>query len=309
MKSLIHHKKKKLFNIIKKNTNNKLVVHTDQIDVVPFPNKQFTFLIFDFAGTEIYYDTVDLLTTNRTFYLISFNMSTHHHDHQLQYWIDLVKDKVNCPIVIVGTHMENISKVEYNKIQDEIKNSFPKYPFFGVNNKNYKGVKELSRYLKSVALKSIVNVEKIPNPFNCIKEYISNLKLNGTKFMSKPSFNELIEPTSLSEIDCLNYLQDSGTIVVTPNFDSVTPNYLIILDPSFIIDCWRLLVNSKSIKQESNITKSDLFNICWSSIPSIHHNNILFTLLSFRKLEQINNNDSQLYSLSSTVKRTTNGHV
>jgi internalin A len=302
MWSLINHKKKKLFNIGTKRNSQMVCVHTEQIDMVPFSSKSHNFQLWDFAGSDCYYDICDIYLTNRTCYVVTFNMSSHHHDHELQYWVNLVKDKEDCSILIVGTHMEAISKQEFLKIQNAVSSAFPSIPFFALNNKNYKGVKEVEDHLRHIA--ESLSKNSVPCTYLAIKEWISNAKLNGQKFMTMQQFKELVEGVNLDVNQCLKYLHDSGSIVW---IEAVN---LLLLDSCFLLEAWNSFVSSKNLMNEGCILRKDLVKI-WSNYTPDTFENLLQTLLSYHKIELFANEDNNLdYAmLSSTVKRNSHGNV
>ena len=302
MWSLVNHKKKKLFSIGNRRNSHMVCVHTEQIDMIPFSSKNHNFQLWDFAGSDCYYDICDIYLTNRTCYAITFSMASSHHDHELQYWINLVKDLEDCSLMIIGTHMESISKQEYLTIQSTISSSFPSIPFFAVNNKNYKGVKQVEEHLRQVA--SEFSRTSIPCTYLVIKEWISNAKLNGQKFMTLAQFKELVEGVNLDVNQCLKYLHDSGSIVWIQSIN------LLLLDNCFLFEAWSTFVTSKNLMNEGCIQRKELSKV-WSDYNTDTFDNLLQTLISYHKIEMIPNADNNLESamLSSSIKRNSHGNV
>jgi len=178
--------------------------------------------------------------------------------------------------------MEFLSKQECSNVAQQMKSKFPSYPFYMVESKNFKGVKELGAYLKKVAQDSLLKLT-IPSVFVAVRDWLVDAKLDGQKFMTKKEFSSMVHPMEATrEADCLKYLIDTGTILYVKDVEDDSKS-LLLLDPSFVIETWTQLVSSSQIIQERFFPVSEIRNQ-WNHIPSDIHPYLLQTFVAFHKV-------------------------
>ena len=111
-----------------------------------------TFSVFDFAGQTVYYNTHQFFLTNRSVYLLVWNVRLGAEHSGLEFWLNSIDCHAPfCPIFIVGTHIDEVKK--YSLQMDKMQKRYPQIiGFYFVSSKNGYGIDELSRAIINTAL-------------------------------------------------------------------------------------------------------------------------------------------------------------
>lgn len=115
-------------------------------------DQDLTFSVFDFAGQVVYYNTHQFFLTNRSIYLLVWNVRLGAQHSGLDFWLNSIDCHVPmCPIFIIGTHIDQVSK--FDLPIEKYKNKYPQIVgFHFVSSFNGKGIPELTKHVISTAL-------------------------------------------------------------------------------------------------------------------------------------------------------------
>ena len=111
-----------------------------------------TFSVFDFAGQTVYYNTHQFFLTNRSIYLLVWNVRLGAEHSGLDFWLNSIDCHAPlCPIFIVGTHIDQVNK--YDLPIERLKKKYPQIAgFFFVSSFSGVGISELSTAIIHTAL-------------------------------------------------------------------------------------------------------------------------------------------------------------
>ena len=134
----------------------------------PSPHKHksnstdLTFSVFAFAGQTVYYNTHQFFLTNRSVYLLVWNVRLGAEHSGLEFWLNSIGCHApSCPIFVVGTHIDEVKK--YSLDMQRLKKRYPQIVgFYFVSSRSGTGVDELSKDIVAAALNEKYMGEKIP---------------------------------------------------------------------------------------------------------------------------------------------------
>ncbi len=108
--------------------------------------------MFDFAGQTVYYNTHQFFLTNRSIYLLVWNVRLGAEHSGLDFWLNSIDCHAPlCPIFIVGTHIDQVNK--YDLPIERLKKKYPQIAgFFFVSSFSGVGINELSTAIINAAL-------------------------------------------------------------------------------------------------------------------------------------------------------------
>lgn len=114
--------------------------------------QKLTFSVFDFAGQTVYYNTHQFFLTNRSVYLLVWNVRLGAEHSGLEFWLNSIDCHAPfCPIFIVGTHIDEVKK--YSLQMDKMQKKYPQIVgFYFISSKNGYGIDELSKAIINTAL-------------------------------------------------------------------------------------------------------------------------------------------------------------
>lgn len=85
------------------------------------------FSCWDFGGQEVYYTTHSFFLTERSLFLVVFNLALGANNCRVDYWLNSIKARApKASIVLVGTHLDDPS-VGVEKAEEEMSKLFAKY--------------------------------------------------------------------------------------------------------------------------------------------------------------------------------------
>ncbi len=116
-------------------------------------NDELWFSVFDFAGQVVYYNTHQFFLTNRSIYLLVWNMRLGAQHSGLDFWLNSIQCHApSCPIFIIGTHIDEVMK--YEIAADKLKSDYPQIAgFYFVSSYDGTGVDDLTKAIIDIALK------------------------------------------------------------------------------------------------------------------------------------------------------------
>jgi GTPase SAR1 family protein len=114
---------------------------------------KLTFSVFDFAGQVVYYNTHQFFLSSRSIYLLVWNVRLGEEHSGLEFWLNSINCHApQCPIFIIGTHIDEIGKYELDV--ERLKKKYPQIVgFHFVSSYNGTGIDELVKAIIDVALK------------------------------------------------------------------------------------------------------------------------------------------------------------
>jgi Leucine-rich repeat (LRR) protein len=149
-------------------------------DITKFP---LCFSCWDFAGQEVYYPTHQFFLTQRSIYLVVFNLMDVRAS-RVDYWLKVVKARANgAPCVVVGTHRDDkrCDKKYWTSVLQRLRAKYQaRFPFIkdyvAVSCKTEKGIKELKNLLITLALSSPIMNQSVPLSYVLLEEHIRRLR-------------------------------------------------------------------------------------------------------------------------------------
>lgn len=269
--------------------------------------KDITFNVWDFAGQEVYYTTHSFFLTDRSVFVIVFNLLLGADNCRVEYWLNSVKARSpNSPILLVGTHLDS-EKIKRSKSIQEMENLLKKYKrtfkirsAMAISCETNENIAEFVESLINISIKEPYMGSMIPSSYFtledlCLMERRSK-ELQGTapicqwdeikavalksNFMSGKDFinDEVIDSQLSVAIDVLHLL---GSVVrfkdVGPSLDKV-----VILDPQWITKVFSTIITTKrNFVKDGVLEVGVLFTHVWKEFPSKLHVLLLGLLESF----------------------------
>lgn len=108
--------------------------------------------MFDFAGQTVYYNTHQFFLTNRSIYVLVWNVRLGAEHSGLDFWLNSIDCHAPlCPIFIVGTHIDQVNK--YDLPFEKLKKTYPQISgFFFISSSTGVGIDDLSKAIINAAL-------------------------------------------------------------------------------------------------------------------------------------------------------------
>lgn len=116
-------------------------------------DQNLTFSVFDFAGQVVYYNTHQFFLTNRSVYLLVWNVRLGAQHSGLDFWLNSINCHApSCPIFIVGTHIDQVSK--FDLPIEKYKSKYSQIVgFHFVSSFDGKGIPQLTEHIINITLK------------------------------------------------------------------------------------------------------------------------------------------------------------
>ena len=113
---------------------------------------ELVFSVFDFAGQTVYYNTHQFFLTNRSIYLLVWNVRLGAEHSGLEFWLNSIGCHAPfCPIFIIGTHIDQVKK--YTIPMEKLKQRYPQITgFYFVSSSSGSGIDELAKAIVNAAL-------------------------------------------------------------------------------------------------------------------------------------------------------------
>ena len=195
------------------------------------------------------------LFTERTIYLIEFDLSTYYIDNKLEFWLQSIysRSQSNSAIIIVGTYKNDISPAEAQKILGEINNKFSK-TFATVKcitslNLKTKYTNHITDKIRSESFHILENTPPISNSFTILYNIISEMKNNDPPVVSLSDLRWIAKQLGIDQ-DQLNvflrYFNDSGLLITFPETNSITKGLseFVIVDPKWVSNLINFLLEN-----------------------------------------------------------------
>lgn len=310
---------------VSSNSQNKLQrtgkpISTDGIDIqtiffeteISNKTKNIQFSIWDFAGQEIYYTTHSFFLSERSIYVIVFNLELGANNCKVDHWLNSVKShSPQSPIILVGTNLDT-DKLKRSHINKEMERLYKKYhktfnikTTIAVSCETNENISSFVEKLVDIAKKEPYMGAKIPTSYLtlediCIMERknkldqgqlpickfdkIREIARKGKFFIQDTSNKDLFDAQLSMAIDILHL---HGSLL---RFKDITPELdnLIILDPQWLTKVFATIITTKmNFIKEGIIEVSTLFKHVWKEYPKDLHVMLLNLLENFEILYRL----------------------
>ncbi|XP_062596866.1 uncharacterized protein LOC134258357 [Saccostrea cucullata] len=251
---------------------------TDGIDIstwkISQDNEEISYSVWDFAGQTVYYNTHYFFLSNRAVYFLVWNVRLGHEHAGLKFWLSSISVHApKAPVLIVGTHVDQVSKIELP--MEELKASFSQIQgFFFVSSLTGQGLDELKEKLVSVTLTQGYMGESIPMAWLELEDIIKKLKTK-TK-MDTIDYDQLFKRASVAGIvdekefaEAVAFLHDLGCLQHFSGNEYLHSK--VVVNPQWIVDVMACVVSVKeSPIKNGRLNHKDL-NIVWKDYPESLH--------------------------------------
>ena len=252
---------------------------TEGIDICEWKVADVCFSVWDFGGQAVFYPTHQFFITNRSVYVLVFDLSSPLSESRIDYWLKKIQimtsDRDKTPTLLVGTHAdaEGMTKAKIDAILKKLnakysRNRFPIVDVLAVTTKKKRGVKCVKKALAKIAKEKRLQIFGTSG-WRQVQSSVNKLK-KSRPYMAVTEFYELAcGPHGISSIDLritLRSLHEAGIVVY---FDDVEMGLdkLVILDPEWLSKLMASLVTfSNSYAEKGFLQRSHLRHI-WIGYP------------------------------------------
>ncbi|KAL8560611.1 hypothetical protein ACOMHN_062576 [Nucella lapillus] len=264
---------------------------TDGIDICPWTvdteEGPLTFSIWDFAGQTVYYNTHQFFLSDRAVYLLLWNIRLGFEHAGLDFWLSSISVHApKAPIFVVGTHVDQVSKVElpmremkqrYNQIAD----------FHFVSSFSGQGMQELREQMIEVTLQQQYMGEKIPGVWLGFED---NLKMiTDRSVIPYTELEKIANQSGIFEasevVQAVHFLHELGSVVQAVQFlhelgslQHFTNDFLkdqVVINPQWIVDVMACVVSVKDSAIKDGRLRHQDIGLVWKDYPESLHSWLL----------------------------------
>jgi serine/threonine protein kinase/GTPase SAR1 family protein len=270
--------------------------------------KHLTFSVWDFAGQEIYYTTHSFFLTDRSIFVVVFNLVLGAENCRVDYWLNSVKARTpTAPIFLIGTHLDKVSSksdalATMEKLDKKYKKTFKIRGSMAVSCENLENIEAFIDALLLTAKKEPYMGAKMPASYfaledMCLMERRNKELLNVAPILtweevsllarksnfakvdeSKPDADDAFDAQLTVAIDVLHLL---GSVVRFKEAGGGLENY-VILDPQWVTKIFATIITTKqNFVRDGVIDVANLFTQLWRPFPPKLHPLLLNLLESF----------------------------
>lgn len=234
-------------------------------------SEELLFSVFDFAGQVVYYNTHQFFLTNRSIYLLVWNVRLGAEHSGLNFWLNSIDCHApQCPIFIIGTHIDEVSKFDISA--EKLQQKYPQIVgFYFVSSANGTGISELSKAIINTALKEKYMGETRPSCWLQFESALHELKsrhniLTYTEIEKTAADHGIFDENELSQ--AIQFLNDLGSLM---HFNDEFLRDYVVINPQFMVDLMACLVsvNNKYIT-DGKLHYDDVQKIWKNYDPSLH---------------------------------------
>ncbi len=229
------------------------------------PDVVMTLSGWDFGGQEIYHATHQFFLTNRSLFLLVWNLRSGYEQGRLGYWLDTIKALApDSPILLIATHAdERVSSIPY----DDLKRRYSQIVgSWQISNADRTGIDELRQAIADAASRLPLMGEEWPSTWLRVAEAIQTV--NDT-YISNQHLRELMREEGV-EGDAQNvlarWLHELGEILYF--HDDQELKGLIIFNPQWVAGAIGNVLESESVKDRLGVfRRNDMISV-WREIDS-----------------------------------------
>lgn len=270
--------------------------------------KHLEFSVWDFAGQEIYYSTHSFFLTDRSIFVVVFNLLLGPENCRVDYWLNSVKARTpTAPIFLVGTHLDKVASKpdaleSLEKLEKKYKKTFKIRGAIAVSCKNLENIETFIDQLLITAKKEPYMGCKMPASYFALEDMCRmerrNKEMLGiapiltweevSLLARKSNFLKLDEskPDALDAFDvhlsvAIDVLHLLGSVVRFKESAAGLENY-VILNPQWVTKIFSTIVTTKqNFVRDGVIDVANLFTQLWRPFPPKLHPLLLNLLESF----------------------------
>ncbi|KYQ94307.1 RasGEF domain-containing protein [Tieghemostelium lacteum] len=260
--------------------------------------RSITLSTWDILNQEVYFATNQIFVSERSVYVIVWDLTKGISDSNLEYWLHCISSTApNSPIVLVGTHIDAFESLEtVNQILETTANRFQKkftliQAIISVSCTTGYDVDKLKQLIEDIIKTQPYLKEKVPSSFFTLEEALMDSKkkrnppvMNWQEYVGLANICNLKDTVQIQR--ATEFLHNIGSIVYF-NGSAVTSNVgkLIILDPQWIINCMSQLITARSPSFQEGIVKKQDLETIWK--PPTYPDHLREALLSIMQAFEI----------------------
>jgi len=259
-----------------------------------------TLSIWDFAGQEIYYTTHQFFLSERSVYIVAWNLCLAEEESRVEFWLQSITTRAkDAPIIIVGTHLDDVNrnnaKLLKKKMKEKYYTRFPNIKSIKlVSCTNGKGITSLRETLEDIVISQPNMGESLPRSYMLLE----NLVKEETKKRVIPTipWSEFIQLGSIctitDEAELLRatmFLNQLGSLVYFPKEPGL--KQFVILDPQWITTMLSSIITTKHSYAKDGILMHKSLKQIWR--PPQYPNHLHTHLISLLEKFEISFNVSQ----------------
>eukprot|EP00960_Hanusia_phi_P032556 749914-Hanusia_phi.AAC.7 len=246
---------------------------------------EIEFVVYDFAGQEVYYNSHQLFLHNRALDLVLWDVRRGPNNSGLTFWLNNIKTCApRAPVILVGTKTDEIDNVPLDS--DDFTERFPQIKGFqSVSSKSGRGIQELRNQIVKQALLEGHVGQRIPHKWSVLEDTIvreaRRSQQGYVRFQTLREWARLSAFRSEEAIeDAADFLHDVGTIVRFSDADAKLSGLddIVITDKQWLADVMRCIITAKA--QEHVLSEADLARL-WEKYPPEVHRNLIDLLKRF----------------------------
>jgi serine/threonine protein kinase/GTPase SAR1 family protein len=230
----------------------------------PEANKKFvTVSSWDFAGQEIYYTTHQFFLSQRSLYILVWDLRYEDEECKVSYWLQSIRSRTNnSPVIIVGTHADEMPSIEEaNAKAEKVRKKYQKrFPFIkysvAVSAKTGSDIDSLVAKIRDVIRVQDHTGELIPKTYvemeRLVRSECQAVKEGKASYPPIRSWTEIQTLGSYCHINdddelrrCVHLLHDFGSLIY---FDdpSLGVQDLVIIDSQFLTNVMATIITTKT---------------------------------------------------------------
>ncbi|KAF2071594.1 hypothetical protein CYY_007084 [Polysphondylium violaceum] len=259
-----------------------------------------TLSIWDFAGQEIYYTTHQFFLSERSVYIVAWNLCLAEEESRVEFWLQSISTRAkDAPIIIVGTHLDDVNRNNAKPLKKKMKEKYcTRFPNIKaiklVSCTSGKGIPSLRETLESVVTSQPTMGESLPRSYMLLE----NLVKEETKKRVIPTipWSEFIQLGSIctitDEAELLRatmFLNQLGSLVYFPKEPGL--KQFVILDPQWITTMLSSIITTKHSYAKDGILMHKSLKQIWR--PPQYPNHLHPHLISLLEKFEISFNVSQ----------------
>ncbi|KAK7503510.1 hypothetical protein BaRGS_00005049 [Batillaria attramentaria] len=251
---------------------------TDGIDICPWTvdteEGPITYSVWDFAGQTVYYNTHQFFLSDRAVYLLLWNIRLGHEHAGLDFWLSSISVHApKAPIFVVGTHVDQVSKVElpmremrerYSQIVD----------FFFVSSFSGQGIQDLREQMIDVTLQQQYMGEKIPGVWLSFEEALK--RITGRSVIPYSELERIANTSGIFEtsevIQAVQFLHELGSL---QHFTNDFLKDQVVINPQWIVDVMACVVSVKDSAIKDGRLRHEDIGLVWKEYPESLHSWLL----------------------------------
>jgi len=204
----------------------------------------FRINVWDFGGQEIYHSTHQFFLTNRSLYLLVWEVRSDEHIYSFDYWLNVIKLlSNNSPIIIVMNKSdERVAEIDERSLKKKYSNIVSFHKVSAMTGEN------ISMLMKEITenIDSLPQIgDRLPKVWLKIRKDLETL---DTNYISKDSYFEICNKQGLSDKKALflsQYFHDLGVFLHFKD-DGLLKN-LVFLKPEWATNAVYKILDTKSV--------------------------------------------------------------